>query len=238
MDSPKHLSSHPLTASYQLPFRNVNLSHYLLCSSGLLRDKVLLTLASLLLVLKAVVQCRPCRACFEPEIGQLGQRPPTMINPAAHNDKSGAASISSVARSSVSRNSSRITSVPPIHSIPDSPRPGYPHVHLGSIPRVARSLGSLVCICRVLVKEKVSYECYPSLTPQHSTATNNSVCGESPAESSTGDLRIVAYVIHAARWSLTWFSFQDSGTREVDERNICRSAAHPWLGVGKDKSTE
>lgn len=128
------------------------------------------------------------------------QRARTMVNPAAQSDKSDAASVSSAARSSTSRSSSRIPPVPLIHSIPDSPsvkeeyKAGRPR-STSRASAVNASAGrsqpppsSFVSAMSSSTSSKLpSHGFQPSLMPQRPFASNSSIRGESPAGSSTGD---------------------------------------------------
>lgn len=130
------------------------------------------------------------------EIGAR-QRPPT-ISPAAQNDKSDTVSVSSAARSSTSRSSSRIPPVPLIHSIPDSPsvkgdyQPSRPRATSRASVVNATSRSQPPPATRVPAmsstsNKMVSHGFRPSLKPQRPFASNSSILGESPAGSSTGD---------------------------------------------------
>ncbi|KAH0837839.1 hypothetical protein J3R83DRAFT_6051 [Lanmaoa asiatica] len=135
----------------------------------------------------------------QPETGAR-QRAPTMNRPPAENDKSDAVSVSSAARSSTSRSSSRIPLVPLIHSIPDSPsvkedyKPGHPcSTSRTSTVNASEGLSqppptTLASAVSSSTSSKMpSHRLQPSLMPQRPFAHNRSIRGESPAGSSTGD---------------------------------------------------
>lgn len=128
------------------------------------------------------------------------QRAPAMSKSPAQSDKSDAISITSAARSSTSRTSSRIPPVPLIHSIPDSPsvkedyKPGRPR-SASRPPAANASEGRSQPPPNTLVSamssstssNMVSHGFKPSLMPQRPFASSRSIRGESPAGSSTGD---------------------------------------------------
>ncbi|KAG9313870.1 hypothetical protein JVU11DRAFT_4638 [Chiua virens] len=100
------------------------------------------------------------------------QRASTMINPVTQSDKSDTISVS--ARSSTSRTSSRIPPVPLIHSIPNSPsvKEAWKSGRPPSAPRTSAANVSSATSNKL---------------PQRPFASTNSIRGESPAGSSTGD---------------------------------------------------
>lgn len=133
----------------------------------------------------------------QPELGAR-QRASTMINPPTQKDKSDTMSVTSTARSSTSRNSSRIPPVPLIHSIPDSPsvkedyKPGRPR----STSRASATSASqgraqpspippVPAMPSSASSKMPGFQ--PSAMPQRPFASNSSLRGESPAGSSTGD---------------------------------------------------
>ncbi|KAF8555122.1 hypothetical protein OG21DRAFT_1521967 [Imleria badia] len=135
----------------------------------------------------------------QPDIGAR-RRAPTMTKPPAQNDKSDTISITSAARSSTSRSSSRIPPVPLIRSIPDSPsvkedhKPGRPR--FASRPPAANASEgrsqppSTTLVSAMSSSSKMpsrGSQPQPSLMPQRPFAGSRSFRGESPAGSSTGD---------------------------------------------------